>query len=64
MKQIKAGEYLKTRCSFCPLKATWRSSKASMYSCDGHRAKLKEEEHKRNDDGYMTEADYQTWARL
>jgi len=67
MKQIKAGEYKKTMCSFCaiPTKACWRSSGLglSWYACDGHQGELREQE-RRSDSGHMSEADHQTWGRL
>ena len=67
MKQIKPGEYKKTLCSWCALPAAWRSSGigvAGRYSCNTHRCNLTEHERPRQDTGYMTEADYQTWGRL
>lgn len=69
MKKIKEGEYKKAVCSFCAIKtkANWRSSRLgppNSYACDGHQGELMQFERGRLDDGYMTEADYQTWGRL
>ena len=66
MKQIKAGEYKLALCRFCQAKAGWRSNKAPLgiYACDKHREEIVKSEQEHEDDGYMTEADHQTWGRL
>jgi hypothetical protein len=69
VKQIKVGEYKKAVCSLCalPTPAKWRSSgigMPNMYVCDGHQGELMQFERGHRDDGYMTEADHQTWGRL
>lgn len=47
-------------CRFCKkegrkVRATWKDY--TDYACDEHKDKIK------IDDGYMSEADYQTWGR-
>lgn len=68
MKKIKEKEG-KPWCKFCPektIRAVWRSSglHLTMHACEEHKQELQEFEAKRRDNGYMTEADWQTWGRL
>lgn len=67
-------------CSFCkPAKvsAVWRNThlrcdrkdEKLQFACKDHKHLLKDgtmvySDNKHEDDGYMTEADYQTWGRL
>lgn len=68
MKKIKCEH--KPWCQHCPPKtrrAVWRSSGlggAEVKTCDEHKDKIVEFEKSRQDNGYMTEADHQTWGRL
>lgn len=68
MKKIKEKEG-KPWYKFClekTVRAVWRSSGVSLnkHACEEHKQELQEWEAKQRDDGYMTEADYQTWGRL
>lgn len=68
MKKIKENEG-KPWCKFCPektVRAEWRSQGFATikHACEQHRQDLKDYEKSNRDDGYMTEADHQTWGRL
>jgi len=54
------------RCSYCMMRAEWRSSGATLnkYACTEHQVDLQKYEADNRDDGYMSEADYQTWGRF
>jgi len=53
-------------CSWCKARANWRSTQLSMvkYACNTHKSTLQNHEQQSRDDGYMSEADHQTWGRL
>lgn len=66
MKMIKEKDG-KPWCKFCPektVRAVWRATGMGMskHACEAHREDLRKYELERRDDGYMTEADYQTWG--
>lgn len=54
------------RCTYCKERADWRSGGLSSvaYACTAHQQKLREHEAATRDNGYMTEADHQSWGRL
>jgi hypothetical protein len=70
MKLIKPGEYLDKTCTVvagCSAKAAWRSTNRHLtgkYACANHVKQFRAIERADRDDGYMTEADRQTWGRL
>lgn len=68
MKKIKEKEGVPW-CKWCPektVRAVWRSSGCTLskHACEEHREDLKEYENSHKDNGYMTEADHQTWGRF
>lgn len=68
MKKIRECDG-KPWCKWCPEKTTravWRSTGLSLnkHSCEQHKQDLEEYENQRKGNGYMSEADYQTWGRL
>lgn len=64
MRKLKVSQ-LGPWCDFCPSKAeraTHVGYGFNGFSCEYHKPDLKKDEQK--DDGYMSEADHQTWGRL
>lgn len=54
------------RCTYCKERANWKSSGLTInrFACDAHRSELQADEARLRDDGYMSEADHQTWGRI
>ena len=67
MKRIKQKEGY-PKCTYCTSKAVWKArgllSHLAPKVCEEHKYMLVNYERDNRDDGYMTEADYQTWGRL
>lgn len=58
------------KCFVCGCEAVWKTHRVkekNRRACEAHKPEVEawEKLNKRSpDDGYMTEADYQTWGRL
>lgn len=66
MKKIKPGEHKGTLCEVCKAPAQWRASQyyRAMYTCGDHKEEIQKAETSSDDDGYMSEADMQTWGKI
>lgn len=53
-------------CSYCKLRAKWKANGLIFpkFACETHVTELRNFELAHEDNGYMSEADYQTWGRL
>ena len=66
MKKLKPKQ-LGPWCDFCEPKTTRATHVGRCFNgfaCEAHRDNLKKDELENFDEGYMSEADYQTWGRL
>lgn len=51
-------------CTYCKVRAEWKAGWPMKFACKDHQQDLQAYEKQTRDDGYMTDADYQTWGRL
>lgn len=64
MKKMKSAST--QQCSFCGNRAVWKCQNCAFvqYACTAHAPHLQEYEEEHQDDGHMSEADWQTWGRV
>jgi hypothetical protein len=64
MKRVKPKST--QRCSYCSVRAEWKTQHLNdtKFACTTHKDDLQKHEQLHQDDGHMSEADYQTWGRL